>query len=156
MHGLPVEKSLPALPGLSAAPRCRVPPLLLPRSTEVPHCCNQGPWRYLLQPQKTPPELPVNSSLFILYICWFALFLKKTFSNFFLFFFKPGEYLPLYSKSWGWEGRKLVPQGSREIVGDLGTKDLPAFTRSALKFPKLRQHGWSEASRQLSVSFYYL
>lgn len=155
MHSLPVEKSLPALSGLSAALPCRVPPLLLPGSTGVPHCCNQGPWRYLLQPQKMPPELRVNSSSCILYICWVCSVFKKPFPTSF-FFFKPGEYLPLYGKSWGWEGRKLVPQGSQEIVGDLGTKELLAFPRSALKSPKLPQHGWGEASRQLPMSFDYL
>lgn len=55
MHGLPVEKSLPALPGLSAAPQCRIPPLLLPGEHRSPS---------LLQPGtlEVPPVTPEDTS----------------------------------------------------------------------------------------------
>lgn len=113
MHSLPVEKSLPALPGLSMALQCHLPPCSCPRSTGVPHCCTQGPWRHLLGLQKSPPELRVNSSSCILYISWvcsfrfcFVLFFNTFFFQIcffflFLFFSKREEYLPFVQfKNW--------------------------------------------------------
>ncbi|XP_031960046.1 zinc finger protein 395 isoform X3 [Corvus moneduloides] len=54
VHGLPLEKGLPALPGLRPAPILLSSHLEFPRESwnshenpGIPHCCKQGPWRSL-------------------------------------------------------------------------------------------------------------
>ena len=86
MHGLPVEKSLPALPGLSAAPRCRVPPLLLPAEHRSPSLLQPGT---LEVAPVTPEDTSRAACKFLLYIVHLLglLFFKKTFFQLFFFFF---------------------------------------------------------------------